>query len=212
MKEKNFEGAKNIIDLAISGINISLEKVMSKGACVLYTTVSDIRLLPLIQGGELNEYGEVTEFSSFINKNEKEMEFINCICDYFYNKIMNTIDLLKNKYKDKIEVFDLYKNFGSLVDEYSKLYRKTFNREVNTLNNYGVDKLIYDNKNKIYTNHNTTIKKIENVNLDDFFYIDNVHPTRYVHQFMGIKIFNKICELWLNGKDQIKEELNIIRN
>ncbi|AKU79682.1 SGNH/GDSL hydrolase family protein [Spiroplasma turonicum] len=211
LNTKNINDAYEILNKAVINIKKSLDMILIKGSKVLYTTTSDIQYIPLLQGSELDENGNLNAISKLIISNPKIQDLIYKITEYFYIKIIEVIDDLKITYKDSINTFDLFKNFKTILDEYCYQYKLKFNKDVNFKNNYGLDKIEYDKNKKTYYNKNLTLEKhIINHNIDDFFYIDNVHPTRYVHQFVGKKIYNKICEYWLSTNDMIDLEIDLI--
>ncbi|AKX34368.1 lipolytic enzyme, SGNH family [Spiroplasma litorale] len=196
-----------IINEATINIDKALSLVLKTGAKVMYMNSPDITLVPTVQGGELDRNGEVTVLSKLAVTMK---DYIHEKLDLtFYNKTSQVIEDLKFTYKDNLVLFDLFKDFGGLINEYKTLFKNTFDKDVNSINNYGYDTTIYEGDNKL-VQRNTTIKTNNDKDIDTFFYIDQVHPTRYVHQYIGKKIYNMMVDDWFFGKDKVEISLDKI--
>ncbi|AOG60829.1 hypothetical protein SHELI_v1c08800 [Spiroplasma helicoides] len=202
--DKAMKAFKNVADKAATNLNTALTNILETGANVVYMNSPDMRYIPNFLGAQLGEDGEVTDLS----KQAAGLKDIvhTGLDDYLYNATLNVYKKLDEKYANHIAFYDLYSTFSTLKTDYAALYKTKFNKEVNLNNNYGWDTANGEDPN-VAVQSNFPVKGHENNSIDDFFFIDEVHPTRYVHQYAGKMIYNLIQDTWFDGKD--KKDLTI---
>lgn len=207
----SIKDATDLLNRSKNNISKTLDIVLKTGATVLYMNSPDLTLIPILKGGELDKNGKVTKLSEMAPK------FTSLIKKYdmqFSNEISEIIDSYKEQYKGQIEYYDLYGNFKNIMNDYKTLMLEEFGLKINTSNNFGYSytRSQYEDKTIVYEFRNDPISTHENMDINEFFFIDGVHPTKYVHQFVGKLIYNEICDLWYQGLNKVSINLELMGN
>ncbi|AKU79675.1 SGNH/GDSL hydrolase family protein [Spiroplasma turonicum] len=196
-----------IIRKSSENIYLALNTVLSTGANVLFMNSPDLRQLPTVKGGELDRYGKVTALS---NAAPSLVNLLHTYDDEYHQKTDEVISNLKEVYNYKIFQYDLYHNFKNIITNYSELYSKTFNKSLNIVNNFGVDGTYFKSDEKLFYMQNSNVKGHETNEIDNYFFIDQVHPTRYVHQYVAKTIYNFICDSFFKIRQKMEIKLDLI--
>ncbi|AOG61086.1 hypothetical protein SHELI_v1c11390 [Spiroplasma helicoides] len=199
---------QKVADDAASNLQIALNNILKTGANVLYMNSPDMRYIPTLLKGQLKEDGTKDTLSVMVESMPSLIDTVhNQLDSYLYDETYKVYTDLKKKYKDQIFIYDLFKNFKDLKDDYSKVYKEKFNKDLNVTNNFGVDTVRNRTATNVLVQANNAVKGHNAEDIDSFFFIDEVHPTRYVHQYVGKLLYNYMEHIWI--KDSKPKELTL---
>ncbi|QGS52083.1 SGNH/GDSL hydrolase family protein [Spiroplasma tabanidicola] len=174
----------DIMNNAIENIKKCFYTLINNGAKkIIFASPPDILLTPRYN----NKNTEKPYTEDDLNK-------IKLLCQEFDSKLSNLITKINKETNDVIKTYNLYSELKNILDEFKKTTPNA-NIENNLCTSTAFDLGSLDLTN---IDINATVRKEYQVNnIDEFFFIDQVHPTAAGHKFVADKIWNLLSQLGL---------------
>lgn len=193
--EHNPSKCEEDITKMLNGIKNSLLTMLNNGVKkLLYMTPPEMIDVPkynLILENYKNE-NNTKDYDTLYNR-------LKAIDEETHTKIINLLDKIKKEYKNNFMTFDLYSYFDELVNNKGSVGENFWKENPNIINrgSYAFGKDLKLNKDISYDDDNhqvvMTIKpcpEAKDKNIDDFMFVDMVHPTYPVVKYVSKDIYN----------------------
>ncbi|ASP28321.1 hypothetical protein SCORR_v1c05490 [Spiroplasma corruscae] len=182
----DYNTQKSIMSNGLDNIKNALCTLINNGAKrILFITPPDILLTPGYNNKNTDSGGS-GEYS------EDELKKINLLCKEFDSSITKIVNAINEK-NDVIKVYNLYQNLKVILDGFISESSK---QEINVENNYS-ESTAFDLGGLDITNIDIKAvvrEKYKDKNIDDFFFIDKVHPTAAGHKYVSELVYKLLID------------------
>lgn len=117
----------------------------------------------------------------YSKKDEKTLSNVVNFVNIYNTKLKTMIASFESLYPNKVRLFDLYSEFNTIACQFSQ---KQINVSEQALKSVEYEQVLID----IFTT--TGDMQVDESELDQFLFLDDIHPTKIVHEIIADKIYD----------------------
>ncbi|QEH61754.1 hypothetical protein SCHIN_v1c05570 [Spiroplasma chinense] len=175
------DNAINDPSMQVSILNEAMANIKNSIFTLLNNGVKKLAILTPPNLEFVPKYNETTD--------EDKMEFIQRIGKEFNEKMLNVINEAKQYYENNIYVYGLYENFESILDGFKEEVGTGANitdKSTTPVGSWESD--LIQGKSEI----KMEVQAIKGVDMDKYFFTDEVHPTKVGHEYFANLFFEEL--------------------